>query len=153
MAESAVVLDRMLRLWYPGAEPAAIDTLDELKDVLDILISKYDVQSVGHTAKACLRQYLETQPVSVFAIACTHGWKDLARAAARESLKLPLLVLDYDDPPGINNITGRTYHRLLQYHYLCGVAAKGITKDLRWVTAPSTSVWFKCYICAKHRRT
>jgi hypothetical protein len=94
MAESAVVLDRMLRLWYPGAEPAAIDTLDELKDVLDISISKYDVQSVCHTAKACLPQYLETQPVSVFAIACTHGWKDLARAAARESLKLPLLVFD-----------------------------------------------------------
>ncbi|KAJ6531173.1 hypothetical protein B0H19DRAFT_855010, partial [Mycena capillaripes] len=133
MPESAITLDSMLRFWYPGAEPAPAKTFDELKDVLEILISKYDVQSVAHTAQAYLQKYRETHPVAVYSIACNYGWEDLARDAAWDSLKLPLRVFDYDAPSELNNITGRAYHRLLQYHHLCGVAAKGATSVLRWV--------------------
>ncbi|KAJ7811378.1 hypothetical protein B0H14DRAFT_3755127 [Mycena olivaceomarginata] len=152
MAESAVALDRMLRFWYPGTEPPAIDTLDELQRVVEILVSKYEVQSAVYTAKSYIRNYLETQPVAVFAFACTQGWEDVAQAAARESLKHPIRVFDDDATTGLKQITGESYHRLLQYHYRCGIAAKGTTNSLRWVpaTATKTLVWFTCRNCADY---
>ncbi|KAJ7355921.1 hypothetical protein DFH08DRAFT_853915 [Mycena albidolilacea] len=151
MAESAVALDRMLRFWYPGTEPPVIDTLDELQRVVEILVSKYEVQSAVYTAKSYIRNYLETQPVAVFAFACTQGWEDVAQAAARESLKHPIRVFDDDATTGLKHITGEAYHRLLQYHYRCGIAAKGTTNSLRWVPATAkTLVWFTCRNCAGH---
>ncbi|KAF7363960.1 hypothetical protein MSAN_01054400 [Mycena sanguinolenta] len=147
MPESAVVLDQMLRFWYPGTEPLTIESLEELHAVVEILISKYDVQSAVYTAKSHVREYLKTEPVAVYAIACTQGWEDLARTAARESLKHPIRVFDYDAAQSLKHITADAYHRLMQYHYLCGTAAKGVTTSLRWVTAPNNWVWFSCRSC------
>ncbi|KAJ6501983.1 hypothetical protein C8R45DRAFT_606406 [Mycena sanguinolenta] len=148
MPESAVILDQMLRFWYPGTQPPTIETLEDLHALVEILISKYDVQSAVYTAKSHVQKYLETEPVAVFAIACTQGWEDLARTAARESLKHPIRVFDYDAAQGLKHITADAYHRLMQYHYLCGTAAKGVTASLRWVAAPNTWVWFSCRSCA-----
>ncbi|KAJ6626206.1 hypothetical protein B0H10DRAFT_2185849 [Mycena sp. CBHHK59/15] len=142
MQESGLVLDRMLRFWYPGAEPK-VETLDQLREVLEVLISKYDVRSVVPLGKKYLREYIEAHPVAVFAVACHHGWEDVARAAAKESLKFPLRVLNYDAPEVLNNLPANLYHSLLQYHYLCGTAAQGITQDLRWIDAGDW-VWFNC---------
>jgi hypothetical protein len=88
--------------------------------------------------------------VAVFAFACTQGWEDVAQAAARESLKHPIREFDDDATTGLKHITGEAYRRLLQYHYRCGIAAKGSTNSLRWVpaTATNTFVWFTCKNCA-----
>ncbi|KAJ6530566.1 hypothetical protein B0H19DRAFT_1273575 [Mycena capillaripes] len=48
--ENSSVLDRALRFFYPGEQPA-IGTLDELREVIEVLISKYDVQCVISAVK------------------------------------------------------------------------------------------------------
>ncbi|KAJ6626194.1 hypothetical protein B0H10DRAFT_1999316 [Mycena sp. CBHHK59/15] len=140
--EAGVVVDRMLRFCYPGSN-VTIETLDQLREVLEVLISKYDARRLVSLGKIYLRGYIEAHPVSVFAIACHHGWEDVARAAAKESLKLPLRVPNDEAPVELSYITANLYHSLLRYHYLCGTASQGITQDLRWINAGDW-VWFNC---------
>ncbi|KAJ6626205.1 hypothetical protein B0H10DRAFT_2429999 [Mycena sp. CBHHK59/15] len=145
--ETGVVLDRMLRFCYPGSN-VTIETLDQLREVLEVLISKYDARRFVSLGKIYLRGYIEAHPVSVFAIACYHGWEDVARAAAKESLKLPLRTPTYGRPVELKCITADSYHSLLQYHYLCGTAAQGVTQHLSWIPASCFSFhWFICGSC------
>ncbi|KAJ7750748.1 hypothetical protein B0H14DRAFT_2541307 [Mycena olivaceomarginata] len=90
MAESAIILDRSLRFFYPGAEPV-VDGLDQLCDILELLIGKYDAQSLVSLGKRYLRDYIDTEPLGCFAVAIRQGWQDIARTAARKCLSLPLL--------------------------------------------------------------
>ncbi|KAJ6552586.1 hypothetical protein DFH09DRAFT_1167076 [Mycena vulgaris] len=146
--EDSALLDRALRYFYPGTQPTAT-TLDELRVVLDVLVSKYDIECIVPTAKQHLERYLVDQPLAVYAVAVTHQWKDLATTAAKETLKLPLRVPANEVPPGLKDIPAATYHNLLRYHYLCGLAAKGITNALRWIPAPNDYVWFSCTTCTQ----
>ncbi|KAJ6592773.1 hypothetical protein B0H19DRAFT_1245599 [Mycena capillaripes] len=134
MAESSVVLDMALRFWYPGAEPPTVQTLDELRAVLETLVMKYDMHFFLHAAKKHLRGYLEDDPVAVFAIACRHEWKDIALEAARCSLRLPLRTFQSARPAQLKYMTADTYHTLLHYHSECGRVAASATSSLQWVT-------------------
>ncbi|KAJ7463493.1 hypothetical protein B0H11DRAFT_1922938 [Mycena galericulata] len=144
--EDAVVLDRALRFFYPGAQSVAA-TLNELRDIIQILVAKYDMQCVVPAAKTRLETHLAEKPVAVYAIAFNHQWKDVALKAARESLKLPLRVVNSEAPPELRDIPASAYHNLLYYHSLCASAAKSVTEALRWVPAPNTYVWFSCGTC------
>ncbi|KAJ7142265.1 hypothetical protein C8R44DRAFT_592907, partial [Mycena epipterygia] len=68
VSESALVLDRSLRFWYPGAEPIVGQTLDELREMLEALILKYDMQFILTSAKQQLRAHLGEDPVAVFVV-------------------------------------------------------------------------------------
>ncbi|KAJ7223637.1 hypothetical protein C8J57DRAFT_234728 [Mycena rebaudengoi] len=144
--ESCLVLDRALRFWYPGAEPV-IQNLTQLREVLEILISKYDMQFVSSNGKRYLREYLEKEAVAVFAIACHHRWGDVATEAARETLKLSLRVFDHEPSPEVFTLTTKNYHSLLRYHFRCGTAAKSCTDVIRWVDLGEW-IWFVCTSCA-----
>ncbi|KAJ7195846.1 hypothetical protein B0H12DRAFT_987374, partial [Mycena haematopus] len=131
VSESALVLDMALRFWYPGAEPAAVRTLDELRQILEALM-KYNVEFAIPLAKKRLREYLASDPVAVFSIACRHEWKDIALDAARCSLKLPLRAFEADRPAQLRYMTADTYHTLLQYHSECAKVAAAATSSLQW---------------------
>ncbi|KAJ7479440.1 hypothetical protein B0H11DRAFT_1725569 [Mycena galericulata] len=145
--EDAILLDRALRFFYPGA-PSVPATLDELREIIQVLVAKYDMETLVPAAKSQLERHLVASPVAVYAIAATHQWKDLAIAAAKETLKSPLRVLDEEAPPELNHIPAATYHNLLRYHYRCGIAAKSLTKTLRHIPAANDYVWFSCGSCA-----
>ncbi|KAJ7659554.1 hypothetical protein DFH06DRAFT_1194588 [Mycena polygramma] len=132
MAESAVVLDGALRFWYPGAEPPAALTLDGLRKTLEALVMKYDMQFVVPLAKKHLRDFIEDDPVAVFAIACRHEWRDVALDAARSSLRLSLRAFDSKRPAQLKYMTADMYHTLLQYHSDCGKVAASATSSLQW---------------------
>ncbi|KAF8213895.1 hypothetical protein K438DRAFT_1802473 [Mycena galopus ATCC 62051] len=145
--ENSSILDRALRFFYPGEQPA-IARLDELREVIEVLITKYDVQCVIPAVKQHLRKYMVDQPLGVYAVALTYGWRDVAKEAARHCLKLPLRDrLGNKAPPGLDQITGTAYHNLLQYHHLCGAAASKSFQTLSWVTASSPGYWFCCNGC------
>ncbi|KAJ7776042.1 hypothetical protein DFH07DRAFT_936977 [Mycena maculata] len=132
-SESAVLLDRALRFWYPGAEPVSGETLDHLRETLEVLLPKYDMQFVVPLAKTRLRGHLEEDPVAVFAIACRHEWKDLALEAAKNSLRLPIRAFNSPSPASLNYITAGTYHTLLVYHAECtNVATSTISSLDQW---------------------
>ncbi|KAJ7484958.1 hypothetical protein B0H11DRAFT_1914381 [Mycena galericulata] len=134
MSESAVVLDRALRFWYPGAEPVLVQTLHELRETLEILIQKYYMQFVIPLAKKHLREYLQGDPVAVFAIACRHEWKDLALEAAKSSLRAAIRnVSELPRPTNLNDMTADTYYALLLYHSECARVAAAASSSLEWV--------------------
>ncbi|KAJ7358194.1 hypothetical protein DFH08DRAFT_953382 [Mycena albidolilacea] len=134
VSESALVLDAALRFWYPGAEPTAVQTLDLLRDALEVLVLKYNMRFVIPLAKQQLREYIGSDPVAVFSIACRHEWKDIALDAAKGSLKLPLRAFDEARPAQLEYMTAGTYHTLLQYHSECAKVATAATSSLQWAT-------------------
>ncbi|KAJ7034331.1 hypothetical protein C8F04DRAFT_1260097 [Mycena alexandri] len=126
MQESSGALNRALRFFYPGAHANAA-TLEELTEVIEILVSRYDMQCVVPTVKQHLEKYHSSDPLAVYAIAVAYGWEDVARIAAKECLKHPLRELSADAPPSLGGLTAVAYHNLLQYHSLCGEAARSTT--------------------------
>ncbi|KAJ7463495.1 hypothetical protein B0H11DRAFT_2285331 [Mycena galericulata] len=152
MQEDAALLDRALRFFYPGGQPVVVATLEELRTVMEVLISKYDVQCIVPVIKQHLEQYMATQPLVIYAVALTHQWKDVAMAAAKHALALPLRAqLDTEAPPELRHITGAAYHNLLRYHQRCGAAARGVVQNLSWVVTSST-YWFCCKNCTNHAK-
>ncbi|KAJ7627124.1 hypothetical protein FB45DRAFT_58168 [Roridomyces roridus] len=123
MSESATLLDKALRFWYPGAEPIANTTLDELRDIIEVVIAKYDIQFAVPMAKLRLSGHLTQDPVGVFFVACRHEWKDMTTEAARQSLALPLRAFDTPPPTYLNHATAGMYYQLLAYHAACARAA------------------------------
>ncbi|KAJ6530554.1 hypothetical protein B0H19DRAFT_1006219 [Mycena capillaripes] len=146
--ENSSVLDRALRFFYPGEQPA-IGTLDELREVMEVLISKYDIQCVIPAVKQHLGKYMGDQPLGVYAVALAYGRRDVAKEAAKHSLDLSLRSqLGNKAPPGLDQITGAAYHNLLQYHLLCGTAASKAFQTLSWVAGGSNpNYWFCCSRC------
>ncbi|KAJ7442008.1 hypothetical protein FB451DRAFT_1057840 [Mycena latifolia] len=133
MPESGVVLDRILRFCYPGAEPV-VQTLGQLQEILQILGDKY-----------ALRGFIQSEPLGSFAVAARHSWPELALAAARECLRLPLRTSCYQAPLELDCISGTTYHSLFQYHYRCGMAAQNVCQNLEWM--PSSIRWHHSCTC------
>ncbi|KAJ6540451.1 hypothetical protein B0H19DRAFT_1239718 [Mycena capillaripes] len=122
MAESAVVLDGVLRFCYPGA----------------------DTVGITPTAKQYVQGYMDAQPIAVFAIACRHEWRELATDAARRSLELPIRAFD-EQTPELTGVDAAHYHTLLKYHAACGAASKKTVEVLRWLEAPpDEGIWWKC---------
>ncbi|KAJ6466633.1 hypothetical protein DFH09DRAFT_956567 [Mycena vulgaris] len=85
--EPTAVLVRMLRFWYPGAKPR-INSLEHLREALDLMIFKYDIQFVVPMGMSYLGEYLTEHTLAVFALACHYQWEKLAKLAAGESLRL-----------------------------------------------------------------
>ncbi|KAJ7125953.1 hypothetical protein C8R44DRAFT_913129 [Mycena epipterygia] len=104
LGELSAVLDRALRFFYPATQPTYA-TLDELRDIIEILVSKYDMRSLIPVVKQHLERYLVTQPLAVYAVALRYRWEDLGKAAAKESLKRPLRVPNTAAPSELNRIT------------------------------------------------
>ncbi|KAJ7493948.1 hypothetical protein FB451DRAFT_1077599 [Mycena latifolia] len=136
LQEGSATLDRALRFFYPGTNPN-VETLDELREVIEVLM-KYDMQCEVPVAKQHLEKHHSSRPLAVYAIALRHRWKDVAIAAARESLRHALRVLLADAPPELEGVTAVAYHNLLQYHSRCGEAARSTTTSLQWFLWPAT---------------
>ncbi|KAJ6602755.1 hypothetical protein DFH09DRAFT_451281 [Mycena vulgaris] len=143
LEESAAVLDRMLRLWYPGAEPC-IESLDDLCEVLETMV-KYRMTFLAQTGQRYLAEYLVDNPVTVFAMGWYCGWEGLTRKAAKECLKLHLKDLIQNDASGyLGLISSEGYQGLLLYHQQCGAAASAAvdpeSRSHKWV-------WMQCTQC------
>ncbi|KAF7304128.1 hypothetical protein MIND_00644400 [Mycena indigotica] len=133
MSESSAVLEHMLALWYPGVPPPTTTmTLAELEVVLELVILKYDMQSLITIAQGQLRNFLASDALAVFAVAMRHSWQDLAKEAAKECLKLPLRTSTYALPASWKHLSPHSLHRLLQYHIGCHEALTALAKTSAW---------------------
>ncbi|KAJ6527289.1 hypothetical protein B0H10DRAFT_1900844 [Mycena sp. CBHHK59/15] len=146
VAEPSHLLDLLLRVWYPGAEVVIFDGLEQLSQIIELAISKYDIQFVVPTLRKYLQGYLEAKPIGVFAIACRYQWAELAKAAAKQCLKLPLHSLFHSEATRhLMHISAHLYQSLFIYHDKCGVAASSAGALLPWSDAGW--VWIKCTTC------
>ncbi|KAF7371384.1 hypothetical protein MSAN_00774900 [Mycena sanguinolenta] len=144
VAEPGRLLDCFLRVWYPGADMAAIDGLDELDKIMELALAKYDMRFLARILQKHVETYTETSCVAVFALACRYGWRDVAKAAARQSLKLDFrkLYSDTSLTPHLKHISADHLQALLRYHNACSLAASSVGPDLPWLS--SESCWIKC---------
>ncbi|KAJ7873538.1 hypothetical protein B0H14DRAFT_2344163, partial [Mycena olivaceomarginata] len=107
------------------------------------------VDSIVPTAKQYLERYVVDEPLPAYSVAYKLQWKDIAIAAAKQTLKHRLRALDAVCPPALENFPASAYYNLIRYHYLCGLAATGVTTVIRWVPAQNNLIWFTCTSCAQ----
>ncbi|KAJ7731321.1 hypothetical protein DFH07DRAFT_894747 [Mycena maculata] len=141
--------DLFLRVWYPGAEAAAFGGLEQLADITELALSKYDMQFLTPVLQTHIQAYLETEPVAVYAVACQYKWGDIAKMAARRCLKLHLNSLFLPDMSRyLRNISAHHYLALLVYHHACGAAASSAARLLPWGKAEWA--WIACVSCTAY---
>jgi len=147
MAESSTTLNSLLLLCYPTPNP----TFSSLDDAIAVLEAarKYDMAgTLSCASDVVMAQFLATEPLQLYALACRFGWKQHARVAASRTLLIKDLVVG--DPTSyqfakMRDITGLDYHRLIVYHYECGIAAKQVGESLAWLEPSSNNMqMWKC---------
>ncbi|KAJ7681351.1 hypothetical protein B0H17DRAFT_894613, partial [Mycena rosella] len=132
MPESGVVLHRVLRFCYPGAEPI-VQTLGQLAEILEILVQRYDMKSMVPLGQVYLSRYIESDPLGSFAVAARHNWEGLVSSAAKKCLELPLRAPNYKAPEELKYISGTTYHCLIRYHHLAAEAVGRAAEHFKWI--------------------
>ncbi|KAF6753515.1 hypothetical protein DFP72DRAFT_901896 [Ephemerocybe angulata] len=154
MSEDEATLRVLLGFCYPISthEVPHFTSLTELQSVAEAAL-KFEMEGVVRYIRhkeLVSPRFVEAQPVRVFAIAYLHSWMEEARLAARYTLRHPM-----PGPYGeeLERISAGAYHRLQEYHQLCGEAASsrasiqesmaisGFDDSDRWV-------WLECRSCA-----
>ncbi|KAK7056433.1 hypothetical protein VNI00_002988 [Paramarasmius palmivorus] len=151
LEEDEETLETLLRLCYPpyagsGTFAPEFTTVQRAATVFETA-RKYSV-TVAENAimQQVTRNFLETEPMRVFAFAWRFGMSTEMTQAAKETLRLPLLGRKYVEE--MEWISGGSYHHLQEYHVACGQAAAVVAEDLQWLTKESFT-WFECTDCAR----
>ncbi|KAJ7741711.1 hypothetical protein B0H16DRAFT_1728486 [Mycena metata] len=84
--------------------PASVPTSEELQDITEVLVAKYDVEFIVPAVKQHLQRLKTSKPLAVYALGIKYGWKDVASSAAKESLKIPLRALGNNAPPELGEM-------------------------------------------------
>ncbi|KIJ65531.1 hypothetical protein HYDPIDRAFT_27532 [Hydnomerulius pinastri MD-312] len=140
VSENGATLSALLQLCYPAPDPT-FHSFEEVSAVVEATI-KYDMGLARERAKDLMtRQYLESNALAIYALACRHGFENLAQRAAAETLRINNLGRPSQYVKQMETITAAAYHRLLSYHLACGTAAKAVGEDLSW------AIDFRLYRC------
>ncbi|KAK7013017.1 hypothetical protein R3P38DRAFT_3008039 [Favolaschia claudopus] len=145
VAENSQLLDAFLRFWYPGATQKPFEDLDQLADVIELAMMKYDLQYLAPLLRKQLVAHKEAHCLSVFAVACRYGWNDIAKDAARQALTLDLHFLISAKSPHLERITGQQFQSLQRYHVECSKAASAAGRSLIWTD--TEYAWRECTSC------
>ncbi|KAF7370487.1 hypothetical protein MSAN_00680500 [Mycena sanguinolenta] len=147
--EDEETLGTLLRMCYPrwmviDCEPL-FPTLEHTLAVFTAA-KKYAMDGVEREVRAVLvaPRFIEQNPLRAFALVMRDNLYDEAKTCARYTLRTPILSKVY--MPELEYITAGAYYRLQKYHVLCGIAAEGVSQDLRWITNES-GTWFECALC------
>lgn len=107
---------------------------------------KYERAAVTRALHHALLQpsVVSKHPLSIQALGCTYGLHDVARTAARHSLRTPI-HFEYVDE--LELITLCAFHNLSDYRRRCSVAARRVTSYNGTLSWPA----FKCLqLCRNH---
>lgn len=145
VSESSTTLDTLLRLIYPTTTPA-LRSYNDAKDFLRA-VAKYNISddALPRAKELIAAQYLEEHFLSIYALSCRYGWKDLAQRAAMESLRLDVLDRTVPYVEEMEDMTAATYRRLLLYHRACAAAAHDADTNERWFPPTNYRRCAKCY--------
>ncbi|KAJ3480026.1 hypothetical protein NLI96_g8647 [Meripilus lineatus] len=94
VTESGFTLDYILRFIYPVAEPSPPTTSTQVDHILEASM-KYEIEKSALKMKEALLTFIESEPITVFVIACRLVLEDEAGAAATalKSLKPASIVM------------------------------------------------------------
>ncbi|KAG1765153.1 hypothetical protein EV702DRAFT_1014201 [Suillus placidus] len=137
VTEHSTILYPLLLLSYPtaGADPT-FDTIDDARAVMEAA-KKYEMDAILYRiGDLIVAHFLLAHSLDVYAMSCLAGWWHHARTAAFWSLEIEGLGRPSSGFAGMGAINASDCHRLLTYHYECGIAAQAVGKTLEWL--PST---------------
>ncbi|KDQ50399.1 hypothetical protein JAAARDRAFT_583473 [Jaapia argillacea MUCL 33604] len=117
VSEVSHVLEMLLRPCFPWEVPV-FSTVKELAEVLQAA-EKYGMERIVDSVRKTFTEtkYVENHPEEVYALACRFKFKDVARTAAKYTLRKPM---PGDYTPAFEDISGGDIHRLMEYHKTCG---------------------------------
>ncbi|KAI0321898.1 hypothetical protein OF83DRAFT_1033272, partial [Amylostereum chailletii] len=130
LPEDAHALTLLFTLLYPVPN-AELSTTAEVRALLHAL-DKYCVEPHAFTTAAQILLAAASQtPELAYALACRYRLPDVAKAAAKLTLRKPtgLCALSEADAA---NLSGLQYHRLVQYQNACITAALHAIKTFLW---------------------
>ncbi|TFK48563.1 hypothetical protein OE88DRAFT_542983 [Heliocybe sulcata] len=113
--EDSHAMEVLLRFCYPETDPVVKD-LGRLWAVVKAM-KKYMVEGdVEVRVLKILGPLIHQEPVRAYALACQEGWEDLAKLAARASLRqdIPKICA-----PELDGVKGSAVFRLFQYQEEC----------------------------------
>ncbi|KAJ7291052.1 hypothetical protein C8J57DRAFT_1271228 [Mycena rebaudengoi] len=129
LPESSHAVEKLLLICYPRAHGQHVfENLDGLGSAHEAA-GKYLISGGREMLAACLLdpKFLGKEPLRVFAIACHRGLEDVAKAAARWSLRDPFLPPNGFLIPEFRLISAHTLAKLLGFWRDCIDAAKSAT--------------------------
>ncbi|KAG1719581.1 hypothetical protein EDD22DRAFT_832147 [Suillus occidentalis] len=147
VTESSATLESLLLLCYPATTPT-FGSLDDAKVVMKAA-SKYDMQmALSRAGDLAMAQFLPTHFLELYALSCRFGWSHHAQTAATRALEIKDLGRPSSMFNGMREITALDYHRLLEYHRKCGIAAQAVGGSLSWLGSSyrHMQMWREC-IC------
>ncbi|TFK21775.1 hypothetical protein FA15DRAFT_681962 [Coprinopsis marcescibilis] len=148
MAEDREVLDILLGFCYPLSAHSlpSFSSLAILQRVADASL-KFEMDGIlRHVRQELVSpRFLETQPIRVYALAYHYGWVEEMKLAARDTLRhsMPGPYV-----PELKGVSPAAYHRLQQYHRLCGEVAESRVLIQQVAIAPDDDwIWSTCRSC------
>ena len=112
--DSAKTWENILRTIYPTLPNPTIDTLDDLESLLSAA-QTYDMKSVIETHRTAFahREFIEKDPLRLFAIAWVYGFEDQATYVARNAELVTVAM--HSDPSNLKGLTFGVYCRLVSF--------------------------------------
>jgi hypothetical protein len=149
MSEDNRTLQLLLQFCYPLAllDVPRLSTLQELQKLVEAA-HKFDMDGVKIFTQRTLVEprFIESQPLRVFAIAIRFGWAAEAKTAARYTLRQPITNPVFVEE--LVYITAAAYHRLQEYHRICGeVAASRALLQPIIAEFDDDWIWVVCQKC------
>lgn len=146
LPEDSATTASLLRLIYPIAVPS-FENLDGLSKVL-FAAEKYDMPGALSTLRRFLleRQYLNTDPVHVYALARRFGWKEEAHLASRFTL-----VFDVHDPKylAVFTATGISTTDIFALFVMRHKRIEGMCSYLDGDEFEGNAIAYECQSCGK----
>lgn len=147
VAEKSHVLQKLLRFCSPvyDTKLPVLENLDIVMSVLDAA-DKYDMKCVGKFIVKMITapEFLEQEPMRVFAIACRYRAEMETNIAARYMLRFAVWEPTY--VAELDFISGSDYQRLVKYHASCGQAMSQLIR--LWSLFPLPPL--DCKFCRKN---
>jgi hypothetical protein len=107
---------------------------------------KYQVEALEEVVAKHLENTIPSDPVGVYIIAVTYGYKDIGEAAARASLNIPFSELQ---PQDLQYAPAEL--ELLRYHVACGEAASAVASNLTCFPLNLSKIGLTIDVCASCR--
>lgn len=128
--ESTQIMSHLLRIWHPSIVPDAISVA-----MLSILLQaamKYKMEKVVWFLRQQFNSLSASEPLRMYLLAVSHGWKGEASRAAEATLNQRFLDLQETYICELEVAPAGPYYRLLNYNRACGGAASLVgTSDLK----------------------
>ncbi|KAH9967374.1 hypothetical protein BC827DRAFT_1173725 [Russula dissimulans] len=128
LSEHSGDLDLSLRHLYPVPPPDTVPLISV--GILAEFANKYQVDALQESITQYLTDYVDHDPVGVYAIAVTYGYMTIGINAARACLNIPFSRLQ---SPCVQYATVQHISELFGYHVACGAAASAVASGRTWL--------------------